>query len=96
MRSVTSRGGCILGSLGRRKRNRALSRFARSILAAGLSEREVAVLRLLGEGASNEEVASELRIAEGTVKNHLTNVFTKLGVIHRTQAALRARDLGIL
>ena len=60
----------------------------------GLSEREVAVLRQLAGGASNKEIAVALRIAEGTVKNHVTNIFGKLKVHDRTQAALRARELG--
>ncbi len=61
----------------------------------GLSEREVAVLRELAGGASNKEIAVALRIAEGTVKNHVTNIFGKLKVHDRTQAALRARELGL-
>ena len=61
----------------------------------GLSEREVAVLRQLAGGASNKEIAVALRIAEGTVKNHVTNIFGKLRVHDRTQAALRARELGL-
>jgi len=62
----------------------------------GLSEREVAVLRQLAGGASNKEIAVTLRIAEGTVKNHVTNIFGKLKVHDRTQAALRARELGLI
>jgi len=62
----------------------------------GLSEREVAVLRQLAGGASNKEIAVALRIAEGTVKNHVTNIFGKLKVHDRTQAALRARELGLV
>ncbi|WP_394835700.1 response regulator transcription factor [Pendulispora rubella] len=61
----------------------------------GLSERELAVLRELARGASNKEIAVALSIAEGTVKNHVTSIFTKLGVQDRTQAALKARELGI-
>jgi DNA-binding NarL/FixJ family response regulator len=61
----------------------------------GLSEREIAVLRALARGAANKEIASELRIAEGTVKNHVTNILAKLRVTDRTQAALKARDLGL-
>ncbi len=60
-----------------------------------LSERELEVLRLLARGASNKEIASALFLAEGTIKNHITSVFTKLGVTDRTQAALKARDLGL-
>jgi DNA-binding NarL/FixJ family response regulator len=61
----------------------------------GLSDREVEVLRLVVSGAANKEIAATLRVTEGTVKNHLTSVFSKLGVQDRTQAALRARALGI-
>lgn len=61
-----------------------------------LSERELAVLKLLAGGCSNKEIGSRLNIAEGTVKNHMTNVLGKLGVLDRTQAALRARELGLL
>lgn len=62
---------------------------------AGLSEREREVLALIARGASNKEIASALFLAEGTVKNHVTNILTKLGVGDRTQAALRARELGL-
>jgi DNA-binding NarL/FixJ family response regulator len=64
-------------------------------LELGLSEREAAVLRELARGSSNKEIGVALSIAEGTVKNHVTNIFTKLGVQDRTQAALKARDLGL-
>jgi len=61
-----------------------------------LSERELQVLRLLGRGAANKEIATALFITEGTVKNHVTKILIKLKVGDRTQAALRARELGIL
>jgi ATP/maltotriose-dependent transcriptional regulator MalT len=64
--------------------------------AAALSERETAVLKLLASGCSNKEIGAKLNIAEGTVKNHMTNVLGKLGVLDRTQAALKARELGLL
>jgi DNA-binding NarL/FixJ family response regulator len=63
--------------------------------ASLLSERELEVLRLLARGASNKEIAAALFVAEGTVKNHVTSILTKLKVTDRTQAALRARELGI-
>ncbi|NMC00995.1 MAG: response regulator transcription factor [Chloroflexi bacterium] len=63
---------------------------------AALSERELAVLRLVAQGASNKEIATTLFIAEGTVKNHLTSILAKLEVRDRTQAALKARELGLL
>ncbi|WP_438481607.1 response regulator [Oleiharenicola lentus] len=65
-------------------------------LAEPLSERELGVLRLLAEGRSNKEIGSALNITEGTVKNHMTNVLGKLGVLDRTQAALRAREMGLI
>ena len=65
-------------------------------LAEPLSEREVEVLRLLSSGASNKEIASQLYIAEGTVKNHITSILAKLEVSDRTQAALKARELGLI
>ena len=61
-----------------------------------LSPRERAVLRLVARGASNKEVAIALNVATGTVKNHLTNIFAKLAVTSRTEAALVAREHGIV
>ena len=69
---------------------------APSAVPDSLSERERQVLRLLARGAANKEIARALFLAEGTVKNHVTSIFTKLSVTDRTQAALRARDLGIV
>ncbi len=65
-------------------------------LAEPLSEREVAVLRLVAAGATNREIAAALAIAEGTVRNHLTNILGKLGVADRTRAAVRAKELGLV
>jgi DNA-binding NarL/FixJ family response regulator len=65
-------------------------------LAVPLSDRELEVMRLLADGRTNREIAAELFLAEGTVKNHVTNVLAKLGARDRTQAALRARALGLL
>jgi DNA-binding NarL/FixJ family response regulator len=65
-------------------------------LVVPLSDRELAVLGLLAEGGSNREIAAALFLAEGTVKNHVTNVLAKLGARDRTQAALRGRELGII
>lgn len=79
-----------------------VSEFARlsprpaEILAEPLSEREIEVLRLVARGASNREIAAELVIAEGTVKNHLTSILAKLGVDDRTEAAVKARELGLI
>ncbi len=65
-------------------------------LVVPLSERELDVVRLLAEGSSNREIAGALFLAEGTVKNHVTNVLAKLGARDRTQAALRARALRLI
>src|SRR4051794_28868557 len=65
-------------------------------LVVPLSDRELDVVRLLAQGRSNREIATTLFLAEGTVKNHVTNVLTKLGARDRTQAALRARALDLL
>ena len=63
---------------------------------AQLTEREREILTLLARGASNREISETLYIAGGTVKNHLSNILGKLGVRDRTQAALKARELGLL
>ena len=63
---------------------------------APLTEREREILSLLARGASNREISETLYIAGGTVKNHLSNILGKLGVRDRTQAALKARELGLL
>src|SRR5436309_1618558 len=65
-------------------------------LVEPLSERELDILRLLSQGASNKEIASCLIITVGTVKNHVTNILAKLGVRDRTQAVLKAKELGII
>ena len=66
------------------------------VLVEPLSDRELEILRLIADGASNREIAGTLFLAEGTVKNHVTNILGKLGVRDRTQAALKARDTGLI
>ena len=61
-----------------------------------LSQRELEVLQLLAGGASNQEIATALVVAPGTVKLHVSHILSKLGVNSRTRAILRARDLGLL
>lgn len=56
------------------------------------SQRELAVLQLLGTGKNNKEIAKSLHLSEGTVRNHLSNIFCKLDVRDRTQAALWAQQ----
>lgn len=53
-----------------------------------LTQRELEISKLVAEGLSNKEIASKLFITEGTVKNHISNILSKLGLSHRTQIAL--------
>ncbi|GIJ24112.1 response regulator [Micromonospora lutea] len=62
----------------------------------GLTEREQEVLRLVARGYSNREIAEVFFLAEGTVKNHVSMILTKLGARDRTNAVLRALHEGIL
>jgi len=82
-----------------------LSQFDREIGAAStsqqpliepLTERELQVLHLLADGLSNQAIAEKLVVALGTVKTHTASLFRKLDVTSRTQAAVRARELGLL
>jgi LuxR family transcriptional regulator, maltose regulon positive regulatory protein len=61
-----------------------------------LSERELEVLHLIADGASNREIAEQLVVSLGTVKKHLSNIFDKLDVQSRTQAVVTARRHNIL
>ena len=61
-----------------------------------LSEREREVLALLAAGASNREIASKLFLAEGTVKNHVSNILGKLHAANRTHAVTLAREQGLI
>jgi two-component system, NarL family, response regulator LiaR len=61
-----------------------------------LTERETDVLRLLAQGQSNKQIARNLCIAEKTVKTHVSNILSKLGVQSRTQATLYAIRIGLV
>jgi LuxR family maltose regulon positive regulatory protein len=61
-----------------------------------LSERELEILRLIGMGLSNKEIAGKLVVAVSTVKSHINSLYGKLGTRRRTQAIAVARDLGVL
>ena len=61
-----------------------------------LTERETEILRLMAGGFSNKEIANSLGVAEGTIKNHVSNILSKLGVRDRTRAVLKAFELGIV
>jgi len=66
------------------------------LLPKHLSEREYEVLRLLAQGKTNPEIGQELTISMGTVKIHVEHILAKLSVSDRTQAAVRAVELGLL
>lgn len=65
-------------------------------MTEALSPRESEIIRLVATGISNKEIAERLVISEGTVKNHLSSILSKLNVKDRLQAVIKARDLGIL
>jgi len=61
-----------------------------------LTERETEILRLMAGGYSNKEIANALSVAEGTVKNHVSSILSKLGVRDRTRAVLKAFEIGAI
>jgi DNA-binding NarL/FixJ family response regulator len=63
--------------------------------AVHLTSRELVVLRLVAQGWTNREIAAELHLSAGTVKVHVERILAKLGVAHRTQAAVRAVEMGL-
>jgi DNA-binding NarL/FixJ family response regulator len=86
----------VLAEFSRLARPTAIERAAAEEISSTLSERESEILRLLAQGASNRQIANQLFLAEGTVKNYISAILSKLGVEDRTQAALRARELGLI
>jgi len=101
IRTVAGGGALIEPSVARK----VMAEFARASrpsmqtaekLIEPLSEREIDVLRLLARGLSNREIAGQIFLAEGTVKNYVSALMQKLHVRDRTQAALRAKELGLL
>lgn len=82
---------------------RLIAEFSRQRSGAGvqpeyepLSERELAVLRLLGDGLSNRDIGARLALAEGTVKNYVSTILAKLHAANRTHAARLAREQGLI
>ena len=101
VRTVANGGALIEPSVTRKvlaefARMQPAPRPAAEKLIEPLSERELAILRELAKGATNREIAARLHLAEGTVKNYVTTILQKLGVVDRTRAALRGRELGML
>jgi DNA-binding NarL/FixJ family response regulator len=68
---------------------------ASGLLVDDLTEREYEILRLVARGENNREIGEALYITEGTVKNHVSSILSKLGLRDRTQAALWAREHGL-
>lgn len=69
---------------------------ALSVLQSELTHRELEVLRLIARGATNREIAEQLVVSEGTVKNHVSNILSRLGLRARTEAAIYARDHNLI
>ena len=72
------------------------AKLAQRVSGETLSQREIDVLKLMAQGKSNKEIGSALFIGEGTVKSHLKRVFSKLGVISRTEAVANATRRGLI
>jgi DNA-binding NarL/FixJ family response regulator len=62
----------------------------------GLSDRELQVLQCVSDGLSNREIAEKLYLSEGTVKNYISSIYSKMDVRDRVQAARKAHDEGIV
>jgi len=99
VRAVAS-GSALLGSS---VAQRVLSQFAgqnpakpAASLPDPLSDRELEILQLIAKGLSNPEIAARLFLAEGTVKNYVSNILQKTDTRDRTQAVLKAQSLGLL
>ncbi|MEM7343207.1 MAG: response regulator transcription factor [Chloroflexota bacterium] len=101
IRTVAGGGALIEPSVARK----VVAEFARLIpttsssdeqLPEALSEREKEIVQALAQGYTNREIAQHLNLAEGTVKNYVTTILQKLGARDRTQAALRAKELGLV
>jgi DNA-binding NarL/FixJ family response regulator len=67
----------------------------KSLLTDKLTERELDVLRLISKGVNNSDIASQLHLSEGTVRNRVSVILEKLGVADRTQAAVIAIQHGL-
>ena len=70
------------------------SEFEHATLAERLTQRETEILRLMASGMNNREIADALGLSEGTAKNHVSSILSKLGVRDRVRAVLRGLELG--
>lgn len=100
IRTISAGGSMIEPSVARK----VIAEFARLApmtiktrdkLIEPLSEREIEILQLLSQGMTNKEIASRLFLAEGTVKNYVTSILQKINARDRTDAAVKAKELGL-
>ena len=101
IRTVSAGGSMIEPSVARKvvaefARLAPPTQSAKAELIDPLSEREIEILCSVAQGLTNKEIANKLFLAEGTVKNYVTSILQKIGARDRTQAAIRARELGLL
>lgn len=101
VRTVAAGGALIEPSVARKvlaefSRLAPPSRPAEEVLAEPLSQRELEILHLVARGNTNREIALQLSLAPGTVKNYVTSILGKIHARDRTQAVLRAKELGLI
>lgn len=89
-------GGWVASRLWRRPSAAGIELDPQAPQRLGISERELEVLALLAAGRSNKEIAQHLDVSPNTIKTHVGRLFEKLGARRRTQAILRARELGVI
>ena len=94
--SELTQAGRVFRELGAAPAARDVEQLLRPSRPAGLTEREVEVLRLVAGGRSNSDIAAALVLSEKTVARHLSNIFTKLDVSSRTAAAAFAFENRLL
>lgn len=101
IRTISDGGSMIEPSVARK----VIAEFARLAPATStaqenlidpLSEREIEILKLLAQGLTNKEIAARIYLAEGTVKNYVTSILQKIGARDRTEAAVKAKETGLL
>jgi DNA-binding NarL/FixJ family response regulator len=101
IRTISDGGSMIEPSVARK----VIAEFARLAPATSttqenlvdpLSEREIEILKLLAQGLTNKEIAARIYLAEGTVKNYVTSILQKIGARDRTEAAVMAKETGLL
>ena len=94
--AVRSFAHLLLGDLSAAERSIESQMTSNGALIEPLSEREIEVLRLIGDGLSNAEIAQKLYLSPNTLKAHTQNIYSKLDVHSRMQAVNRAKELSII